>query len=147
LESPQTYSRRSRILAGVVVASILGLATFSVLQNIQPEGNQPDYAPAHRFTANPAVRINYKKKTFFGRIASRRARCRRNRRVTLIKARRGISDLIVARTRTGRRGRWRVERRRRPHGRFYARIYRRVPRSYGHVHRCRADESRRLRIR
>jgi hypothetical protein len=129
-------------VAGFVVASILGVAIFSVLNNLQPRG-----ATAHRFDADPAVTIHIKKRKFYGRIKSGFGKCKRNRRVSLIRARPGISDLIVARTRTGSQGRWRVERRRRPRGRFYARIYRKHKRSYGHSHRCRRDRSRTIRVR
>jgi hypothetical protein len=131
-------ARRSKIVAALMVLPVLGFAAFSILQNLYP-----DTAGAHSFSATPQVRIHFKKGRFYGRIASHRLPCKRNRQVTLLRARRGISDIIVGRTRTGPLGRWKIPRRN-PHGRYYAKIYRKVATSYGHNHRCAGDQSRKL---
>jgi hypothetical protein len=136
--------RRSRLVVAAVwllLGFVLALSVLMTLHN-----GMPEVAKAHRFVAEPQVTIHRIGKKFYGRIKTKRGKCRRHRRVTLIKARRGISDVILARDRTNRKGRWKIKRRRRPQGRFYAVISKRVRSNYGHFHKCRRDRSRTLRV-
>jgi hypothetical protein len=125
-----------------VVATLLIAAVMATAVVLGSRGRGLQFSPAHFFQARPQVTIHRDGKVFSGRIKSRRPRCKANRRVTLVKSRRGISDKIVGRTRTGPRGRWRI-RRPRPRGRFYAVIPRKQGSGYGHRHLCRKDRSRR----
>jgi hypothetical protein len=127
----RTQQRLSVALAAIL---LLGLA---------PLGWQ--VAEAHTFTASPSVKIHVKGRRFYGRVRSAHLACKRHRRVTVVRARRVLSDIIVDRTRTGLLGRWHILRPRKPNGRFYALIPRKVVRKYGHLHVCRADRSRTIR--
>jgi hypothetical protein len=103
-------------------------------------------AGAHFFTASPKVTIHRVGKRFYGRIKSRYPGCKQDRKVRLVRVREGISDRVVATTRTGPRGRWSI-RRRRPRGSYYAVIERKRKRYYRHGHTCRKDRSRATRRR
>jgi hypothetical protein len=104
------------------------------------------FAHAHFFTASPKVTIQRVGKRFYGRIKSRYPGCKQDRKVRLVRVREGISDRVVATTRTGPRGKWSI-RRRRPQGSYYAVIPRKRKRYYRHGHTCRRDRSRATRRR
>lgn len=131
-----TRIRSIRVLVALLITALVAGAVI-----IASRGPGLEVSPAHFFQARPQVTIHRDGKVFSGRIKSKRARCKAGRRVTLVKVRKGISDKIVARTRTGPRGRWKI-RRPRPRGRFYAVIPRKQGSGYGHRHLCRKDRSR-----
>jgi hypothetical protein len=138
-------ARSTSVLAVLVIAAVLAFTLFSVVQDLRSNSAQ-----AHTRRARSRVTIRYKGRLdrFQGRVVSRRARCERRRLVLLVKARRGISDRVIDRDRTNRRGRWRIPRRR-PRGRFYAIVVRRLSTTgYGpgpHRHICKRDRSRTIR--
>jgi hypothetical protein len=141
--NPDNSARTSSsAVMAIVWVSLTALLLLSLLSAIK-EGN---VAHAHRFTANPSITIHKKGRTFFGRVKSRHPTCKMHRRVTLVRARRVLSDIIVARDSTNEFGKWRIKRPRRPHGRFYAIIPKKVRTSYGHSHTCRYDRSRTIDI-
>jgi hypothetical protein len=96
---------------------------------------------AHTFTADSRVTIRYNTSgdAFRGQVFSGRASCRANRTVRLYKVRPG-PDRFIGRDRTNQLGVWRIPRDN-PHGRFYARVLRRVTTGYAHFHRCLGDRS------
>jgi hypothetical protein len=138
--------KRAAVIAALMTAILLGSTVFSTARYLGW-----GVAGAHERKTRTVAGINYSQKRFFGRVNSRRPRCERRRRVALIKERKGISDRVVATTRSNRRGRWSIRVKRRPRGRFYVVVARRA-RTTGyapgpHLHVCRRDRSGKLRLR
>jgi hypothetical protein len=134
--------------AGVIVAGLTAASAGVSEAHIVSQRSSRGLSEAHVVRARSKVGINYgqRRKRFFGKVRSRARVCRASRIVRIIKARRRISDVLVGTTRTGRLGGWRI-RRTQAHGRFYAKVIRSIRTPYGHLHQCRADISRVIRVR
>ncbi len=104
----------------------------------------PAPSEAHQFTAQSNITINRQGNRFFGKVASPRGICKRNRQVTLFRTRNGRRT-VAGRDRTNRNGNWSITSRRR--GRFQAVVSARSSGGYGHSHTCRGDRSPTIRKR
>ncbi|MFN2489545.1 MAG: hypothetical protein ABR529_07380 [Actinomycetota bacterium] len=143
----RTAGPRARILAIVTwasLASVLAFALFSIGRNLTS-----GVADAHTFRTASKVSLHKSGKTFYGKVRSKRPRCKRNRVVTLVKARRGISDKVIKRDRTNAKGRWKIKRQARSKGRFYVVVSKRIGTTgyagEDHLHKCKRDTSRTIR--
>jgi hypothetical protein len=142
--------RRKKVVAGVTwvtLLSVLALTIFSIWRDL---GSNVARAHNVKTPSKVTIRYNANKKKFHGRVKADRRACRRNRRVTLVRARRGISDKVVKRDRTNKRGRWSIKRKRRSKGRFYVVVAKRVRRTGyqpgPHKHKCKRDFSPTLKL-
>jgi hypothetical protein len=93
-------------------------------------------------TANAApasVSIAYSAKAFHGSVESSRARCERNRTVSVFKVRPG-DDRLVGQDNTNRSGGYRVQEQG-ANGRFYAKVARKVVGGYNNTVVCQAARS------
>ena len=143
--NPKSSPVRSNLFATLVLATVAAVLLYALLSM----GRQTTIRvmPAHTVKAKSRVGINYSRKSFFGRVRSKRSRCRASRTVVLVKARGVLSDLLVRRKTTGPLGRYRMRFKQRPIGRFYVRAIPRGRPGYLHFHRCRGDQSRVIRVR
>jgi hypothetical protein len=143
----------SSLLASLMVVGAAFALVYAVLE--AQESTQPssrditNFEPAHKFRAKSTVTIHHKrnqKKRFFGRVRSKRRKCRKFRRVVLIKTRGALSDIVLRRTKTGRLGKWSVRLNDKPRGGYYAKVVKRGKPGYLHFHRCRAATSPIIRV-
>ena len=121
-------------------AKMLVLASAAVV--VVPFAPTP--AEAHQFTTASNITIDRQGNRYFGKVASARNSCKRNRQVTLFRTRNGRTR-AVERTRTNRNGNWSATARRK--GRFHAVVSSRSGGGYGHSHTCRGDRSPTIRRR
>ena len=91
---------------------------------------------AHSKSWASRVTIGYGGKTFSGTVSSPKAKCAAGRRVTLVKAGRGV----IASTTTNSSGGWSI-RKPKANGSYRARVANRFRSSYAHFHECRGDRS------
>lgn len=135
------------VVTWIALASVLGASLLTLVQTWDS-----DVASAHLFRTRSKITFHYRgaNKKFYGKVKSERRSCRRNRRVILVRARRGISDRVLDRDRTNRRGKYRFKRDKRPKGRFYVVVAKRIRTTgYGfgpHRHKCKRDRSRRIKL-
>lgn len=105
-------------------------------------------ATAHVARWDSRVKITaYAENTsFLGKVRSERRACKRNRKVSVWKVNPGAMDGPVGTARTNRRGIWAVSAPGAESGRYYAKVKRRVRKSAGHKHVCKADRSPNFRL-
>ena len=115
-------SRRGRIVV-LALAGALSLGPTAAVQ-------------AHSKSWVSRVTIGYGGKTFSGTVSSAKAKCVAGRRVTLVKAGKGV----IASTTTNSSGGWSI-RKPKANGSYRARVANRFRGSYGHFHECRGDRS------
>lgn len=122
-------------LAGILTVALLGLAIpIGLLATAQ----------AQVATSRATIRWNEQRTFFAGRVTSQLPACRADRVVRVFKVRPG-RDKAVGSDVTNRRGLWKVNKRHRVDGRFYARVARApAPGYYGQANTCGADRSRRI---
>lgn len=145
MPSSRSARPRSSFLATLILATVAAILLYALVS--MSRETPIKLAPTHEFKTRSRVGINYAKRTFFGRVRSQRARCRRSRTVVLVKTRGRLSDILVRRKITGSRGRYRMQFEQRPTGRFYATVIPRGRPGYLHWHRCRGDKSRVIRAK
>gem|GEM_PF-3760363 len=119
---------------------MLTVAGVTALSPVAPMGMGT--AQAHEFNAESNITINKQGSRFFGKVASSRGKCKKNRNVTLVKKKRNGTRRVVGRDTTNRNGNWSIRTRKK--GRFQAVVSARS-RRYGHNHVCRGDRSATIR--
>ncbi len=92
---------------------MLTVAGVTALSPVAPMGMGT--AQAHEFNAESNITIN-KRSRFFGKVASSRGKCKKNRNVTLVKKKRNGTRRAVGRDTTNRNGNWSIRTRKK--GRF-----------------------------
>jgi hypothetical protein len=143
--SPKPSPVRSNLFATFALATVAAILLYALVS--MSRETTFGVKPVHTVRTKSRVGIDYARKSFFGKVRSKRPRCRAARLVVLVKARSVLSDIIVRRKTTGPQGRYRMRLKQRPTGRFYVRAIPRGRPGYLHFHRCRGDQSRAIRIR
>jgi hypothetical protein len=141
----------SGLVASLVFASTAWLLIYALADLRRdsvptPRRSSVGFKPAHKFRVGSRVTIHRKGQRFFGRVRSVRRKCRRARKIVLVKTRGVLSDLIVQRKRTGPRGKWSIRVQDSPSGGYYARVIKRGRPGYLHYHRCRGATSHVMRV-
>lgn len=119
----------------VTTGLVLGLGSIPVGVSFADEFENTSTIGINRPDAN---------NNFTGSVSAN-GRCKRNRNVTLIKARRRKSNVVAGRTTTNRFGNWKIEKPS-PRGRYFARVSRRLNTRYGHRHDCKGDRSPTIKV-
>jgi hypothetical protein len=120
-----TRSLGAAVVASLVLASIVGTASGHVA----------------RWESEIKITGYADNTSFLGKVRSERNSCERKRLVSVWKRNPGAMDAPVGTARTNRKGIWAVSAPGADPGVYYAVVKKRVRRSSGHRHVCKADRS------